>query len=209
MNHVETMKQALEALEYIHEGANNQGPHTGISWRCVSNKAEPVITALRERLAQPEQCQCPACKIAPHASDCAVHNAPAYPVGACDCGAQPYPENFIDALKFDVAKRDFEARLNLDPTPISGWGRQSIGMGVNQSEPEQKTCLVTDESCKHGSWCSEVYCQEHCEFRAPPQRKPLTDEEIESINVRFVGRRDLARLFARAIEAAHGIKENT
>ena len=38
------------------------------------------------------------------------------------------------------------------------------------------------------------------------QRKPLTDEEIESINVRLAGSRDLARLFARAIEAAHGIK---
>ena len=41
----------------------------------------------------------------------------------------------------------------------------------------------------------------------PAQRKPLTDEEIESINVRLAGNRDLARLFARAIEAAHGIKE--
>jgi hypothetical protein len=54
MTEREAMKLALEALEYIHEGANNQGPHTGISWRCVSNKAEPVITALRERLAHPE-----------------------------------------------------------------------------------------------------------------------------------------------------------
>ena len=47
----EAMKLALEALEYIYEGANNQGPHTGISWRCVSNKAEPAITALRQALA--------------------------------------------------------------------------------------------------------------------------------------------------------------
>lgn len=46
----EAMKLALEVLEYIYEGANNQGTHTGISWRCVSNKAEPVITALREAL---------------------------------------------------------------------------------------------------------------------------------------------------------------
>ena len=45
-----TAEEVLEALEYIHEGANNQGPHTGISWRCVSNKAEPAITALREAL---------------------------------------------------------------------------------------------------------------------------------------------------------------
>lgn len=37
------------------------------------------------------------------------------------------------------------------------------------------------------------------------QRKPLTDDEIESINVRLAGKRDLARLFARAIEKAHGI----
>ena len=47
----EAMKQALKALEYIYEGANNQGPHTGISWRDVSNKAEPIIAALRQALA--------------------------------------------------------------------------------------------------------------------------------------------------------------
>lgn len=43
----------------------------------------------------------------------------------------------------------------------------------------------------------------------PAQRKPLTDDEIESINVRLAGKRDLARLFARAIEAAHGITGET
>jgi hypothetical protein len=39
----------------------------------------------------------------------------------------------------------------------------------------------------------------------PPQRKPLTDEEIESLyeNTESV---NWARSFARAIEAAHGIK---
>ncbi len=52
----EALKLALEALEYIYEGANNQGPHTGISWRCVAVKAEPAITALREALVeQPAQ----------------------------------------------------------------------------------------------------------------------------------------------------------
>jgi hypothetical protein len=42
------MDLALEALEYIHEGANNQGPHTGISWRCVAVKAEPAIKAIKK-----------------------------------------------------------------------------------------------------------------------------------------------------------------
>jgi hypothetical protein len=46
---------ALEALEYIYEGANNQGPHTGISWRCVAVKAEPAIAAIKQALAAPVQ----------------------------------------------------------------------------------------------------------------------------------------------------------
>jgi hypothetical protein len=44
---------ALEALEYICEGANNQGPHTGISWRCVAVKAEPAITAIKQARSAP------------------------------------------------------------------------------------------------------------------------------------------------------------
>jgi hypothetical protein len=47
----EALDLALEALEYIYEGANNQGPHTGISWRCVAVKAEPAITAIKQALA--------------------------------------------------------------------------------------------------------------------------------------------------------------
>jgi len=51
-----------------------------------------TIAALKEALAQPEGCQCPACKVTPHASDCAVHNEPAYPKGVCNCRAQPEQE---------------------------------------------------------------------------------------------------------------------
>ncbi len=49
---IEAMKQALEALECINEGANTQGPHTGISWRDVSAKTEPAIFALRAAIAE-------------------------------------------------------------------------------------------------------------------------------------------------------------
>jgi hypothetical protein len=51
MTKEEALDLALEALEYIHEGANNQGPHTGISWRCVAVKAEPAITAIKQARA--------------------------------------------------------------------------------------------------------------------------------------------------------------
>jgi len=43
------------------------------------------------------------------------------------------------------------------------------------------------------------------------ERKPLTDEEIDAIytGVRAVHHEIDSYVFARAIEAAHGIKENT
>ena len=42
-------------------------------------------------------------------------------------------------------------------------------------------------------------------YTAPPKRQPLTDDEIEEIAARTL----FPINFARAIEAAHGIKENT
>jgi hypothetical protein len=49
----EVLEVSLEALEYIHEGANNQGLFTGISWRCVSDKAETAIALIEEVLDKP------------------------------------------------------------------------------------------------------------------------------------------------------------
>ena len=42
-------------------------------------------------------------------------------------------------------------------------------------------------------------------YTTPPQRQPLTDEQIEDIAAKTM----FPINFARAIEAAHGIKENT
>ena len=45
-------------------------------------------------------------------------------------------------------------------------------------------------------------------YTAPPQRKPLTDEDIERIvREARVKERGIGYTIARAIEAAHGIKE--
>jgi hypothetical protein len=44
--------------------------------------------------AQQAHCQCTACKDGIlHASDCAVHNGPAYPAGPCDCGPTQPADN--------------------------------------------------------------------------------------------------------------------
>ena len=58
----------------------------------------PLYTSPPPR--QPEQCQCPECKVVLHASDCAVHSEPAYPKGECNCGAtKPEPVAFINIEK--------------------------------------------------------------------------------------------------------------
>jgi hypothetical protein len=160
----ELMQQALEALE-------NTTP-TGFNMES-DKRFYAVITALRERLAQPEQCQCPACKVTPHASDCAVHNEPAYPKGACDCGAQPEqepvawliwlhgPAGHFDHKQF--AEMEFERRNKEYP------------------DPDRKLLSL---------------------YTSPPASKPwvgLTDDELHGV-IR-AGGYDSMEEFARAIEA--------
>ncbi len=84
------------------------------------------------------------------------------------------------------------------------------------AQPEQEPCV----HAKNPKGCYRVRCQvgdkcvdDEMSFRTtPPQRKPLTDEEIfaleNSIPDEVVSDRDWCIHFARAIEAAHGIKEN-
>ena len=64
---------------------------------------------------------------------------------------------------------------------------------------------------RDGYWCADLTCSKcyGADFRLkhtpPPQRKPLTDDELFKICMAVPKIFD----FARAIEAAHGIKENT
>ena len=117
----EAMTLALDVLESVQQ------------YMKTSEWYDSAITALREALAEHSMgCQCPACEKTLHASDCAVHNTPAYPVGECDCGAQPYPENFIDALKYDVARRDSEPAQQKP---------------VNLRRGDLLRCIETDELC--------------------------------------------------------------
>ena len=42
------------------------------------------------------------------------------------------------------------------------------------------------DKCKHGSWCSETYCQEHCQFRQAGQVPELTSTEVNDACWAFV-----------------------
>ena len=51
---------------------------------------------------------------------------------------------------------------------------------------------------------------QHFVYTSPPQRKPLTDEEIHKVAFDIDGKTPNAHIkFARAIEAAHGIGDKT
>lgn len=74
------------------------------------NTIENLRAAIEEAEKQePEHCMCPACINGNlHASDCAVHNAPALPIGECDCGllnpaAPTVPEGMMLVKRSDLA----------------------------------------------------------------------------------------------------------
>jgi len=52
----------------------------------------PQADAPHAREMSKHGCQCEACRRVKHASDCNIHNAPAYPNGHCDCEALPARE---------------------------------------------------------------------------------------------------------------------
>ena len=165
------LKLALKALESLRpEGFFNE-----------------AITAIKEALEQPKGCQCAACKVTPHASDCAVHNEPAYPKGACNCGAQPEQEP--ERVKFECH-----------------WKKTRGEKKANRELPRhplQPQTYIQDSANRH--W---VTWQAAVRSVAPSaQRKPLTDEQRERIAKGWRGRNWTVGDIIDATEAAHGIKE--
>jgi hypothetical protein len=64
MTQTEALRLAFEALAYINEGANNQGPHTGISWRCAANKSAEALNTIKAALeAKDEPVACKECHL--------------------------------------------------------------------------------------------------------------------------------------------------
>jgi hypothetical protein len=164
---IETMKQALEALEN--------------PWKAKPEGVANAITALRQAIEQAEkQCQCPACKIKPHASDCSVHNEPAWPNGPCDCGA------IEQAQKQEP--RNIRERWNIE---LDG---DDLLVCFNDHEKS--------EGCRY-----ERYVLADT---SPPKRQPLTDRRARDLWHEAVfeaerQKRSTVIVYKEKLEAAHGI----
>jgi hypothetical protein len=76
---------------------------------------------------------------------------------------------------------------------------------------EQEPVAVVDvhefyDNCANFSLLQKLPKGKHTLYTTPPQRKPLTDEEIQELWESTASYYNVCD-FARAIEAAHGIKE--
>jgi hypothetical protein len=144
--------------------------------------------------AKPAHCQCPACKDGVlHASDCAVHNGPAYSLGPCDCGATLEQEEDWGALaekQLASIKRDTQA--SFEDAMVRATHKV---MTEFEAQPVQEPVAKSfEEYCKtlHPLWnthISRTYAEQffnagQAAQPAQPVQRPwvgLTDEEIASI----------------------------
>jgi nucleoside-diphosphate-sugar epimerase len=92
---------------------------------------------------------------------------------------------------------------------IEGRAITALRQAIEQAEQAQP---VACPYCHNSHTLGAVYFDQNCagcvkRMTAPPPRQPLTDEEIDRMYVSC--KYGSVRELARAIEAAHGIKENT
>lgn len=81
---VAKVARAVARSDGLGDHITNLGPwmrHAHVACDTIRDYYEAEICLLRERLGEALAAD------KPHRSDCAVHNAPAYEPGPCDCGA--------------------------------------------------------------------------------------------------------------------------
>ena len=174
----EALKLALEALEALEADPLEMVADVDGHMVFLKDKA---ITAIKEALAQPKQDgQCKRC----------IDGCP-----ACDARKLPQQE--------PVAWEQFHEHM----------------AGPNYVAPQQgPVAWGVFEGNLHDMFFTEAEAVEmaqlkgtHAEVKplyTAPQRKPLTDEDVERIvREARVGEHGIGYTIARAIEAAHGIKE--
>jgi transcription elongation factor Elf1 len=107
--------------------------------------------------------------------------------------------------------------IKIDASDIMLLNEAAEALAQPEQEPvELPCCGYTDASAiKWNSFNGVVQCHNCGQTYTPPQRKPLTNGEIYTAYITATNQtlraqdERLAFEFARAIEAAHGIKENT
>jgi hypothetical protein len=237
------MQQALDALEnsvdLVREDAyqaeklygnypTRQGKVNGL--KVLADDHEKAITALNERLAQPEQE--PVTWMFQHdetgrmnyVSNDGIHDPamflemnPRYALVCPLYTAPPQPEQQRMAKRIE----ELEAQLRIG-TSNSDVNPYAIlqNARIIEARPEQEPVAwgVFDHNL-HDMFFTEEDAQEMVRLKGdgstvkplyttPPQRKPLSDEQIDLHCPNWLSR-EQCRAWVRQIEAAHGIKGDT
>ncbi len=209
----EALKIAWDALSYINEGANNQGPHTGISWRCAANKSTEALNAIKAVLEARDE----------PVAHSVVAGALFDFMGWLTSREKRLILSSVDEASPAVeAITEFAKKRNLSLKYAEvGYWMEFLSTPPQQEAKNEPVGLI--ESLKDAKPCCGQYetCWRACTPRGKfigqrdAQRKPLTDEEIQdALEAEFLGGdakrnwQDDLRV-ARAIEAAHGIIDPT
>ena len=194
----EALKQALEALEPL---VRRAAPWGEMDWL----NGCKAITAIKEALAQPE-------KLREENERLHVENRRlidrietiGVPIGvggfATTTSTQPEQQDTVQRLSALVRAQQITIdKLEAQPEPMAVYGYcpQCGAKGVMRERRPNG-----NDKCANGhTYPSST--------STPPQRKPLTDEEIDELSRSMVKGDKSVNWLCRAIEAAHGIKENT
>jgi RecJ-like exonuclease len=111
----------------------------------------------------------------------------------CNCGADEANAGIDEAITA------IKAALEAKDEPVKAWCETCEGGGKVYQE-HQAGCWVGGEHA-----CPD--CDGNGYYTTPSQRKPLTDEEVNEFFQGMEPNNGFWLSFARAIEAAHGIKE--
>ena len=156
MTDKEAMKLALDALNKLTDVfLDTEGSYGNYETNAIDQGYE-AITAIKERLAQPEQ----------------------EPVGWL------LTDKNINSLQVDSIQRLIDRLKHAHHTDVC--------VRINGQD----------------EWFQADWLK-HMVRATPPQRKPLTDDEMKLLWAKHGYKSAMCKPFARAIEAAHGIKENT
>jgi predicted translin family RNA/ssDNA-binding protein len=222
MTDKETMKLALDALEteVSIDWTNND------EFNASAEKMHEAITAIKARLADhmrevqrlgQEIEQEPLA----HWSDCAVHSEPAYPKSECDCGGIVAVADYTALSDKYVALSDKYVALKAQHKEQEPVAWLLTDKNINSLQVDSIQRLINRlNHAHHTDLCVRINGQDewfeadwlkHMVIATSPQRKPLTDEQVisKALHLSGLGTSPDVLQFARAIEAAHGIKENT
>ena len=130
------------------------------------------------------------------------------------CLEHPDAQDSIIAIEHELAKPE-QGLVGVIGIPTTGNYAMGYAEGFNdackpKAQPEQEPVAWMDEdgdvlsaSIVDGKGLRNIPL-----YTSPPQRQPLTNEELAGIYMTTTGL-DFYRNFARAIEAAHGIGNKT